>query len=130
MVIWYNTKSLMSSQRATATDHEYGYLKSHDHTNYTGNNFEMNNIWRNLFLSLKKPPFLRIYISDKCHFIYFTTLKTGSFTTRKLIDIKQCGFGSIFHKPPKHRTNTKYWKTCGDHNCGTLDYAKILSQNK
>eukprot|EP01084_Bolivina_argentea_P229031 386660_1 len=74
------------------------------------------NISRTNFMN---DPFHRIYISDKCKYIYFTTYKTGSYTTRKMIDIKQCGFGAnIVH-------NAQYWKSCGDHECNDKDYGKL-----
>ena len=85
--------------------------------------YSMNNMWRNVFLSPTGPsPFRRIYISDKCNFIYFTTLKTGSMTTRKLINREECGFGAIFSGQRR-----KYWNSCGDHNCDQRDFDKIAS---
>lgn len=92
-------------------------------------NHEMINIWRNVYLTLnqKAGNFIRVYISDKCNFIYYTTLKTGSMTTRKLIDIPECGFGQITDTIPRNRH--KYWSTCGRHKCGASDYETLKSSN-
>ena len=73
-------------------------------------------IWRDNYLSYSDG---RIYISDKCKFIYFTTLKTASKTTRQMIDIKQCGFGVNLYK------NGGYFKSCGHHKCNNLDVNKM-----
>ena len=81
-------------------------------------NYSMNHIWRRNFISKS---FTRIYISDQCKFIYFTTLKTASKTTREMIDLKQCGFGVNFYD------NGKWWRRCGDHDCNSSDYMKMNS---
>eukprot|EP01083_Nonionella_stella_P213200 769167_1 len=83
-------------------------------------NYSMNHIWKENFFKLR---FTRIYVSDLCKFAYFTTLKTASLTTRKMIDIKQCGWGKDLYN------NWKYWKTCGDHECNSTDYSKLWSSD-
>ena len=85
--------------------------------------FDMLWTWRKYFLSNRV--FNRFYISDKCKFVYFTTLKTGSWTQRKMIDTKQCGFG-IRHSII---SNEKYWKSCGDHLCNDTDFIKMSSNS-
>ena len=79
----------------------------------------MNDIW-----TKRERKFLVIHISDKCKFIYFTTLKTASFTTRKLMDTNKCGYGQSIYG------NKNFQKTCGDHYCNLNDINnKLLNNN-
>eukprot|EP01083_Nonionella_stella_P096328 270747_1 len=89
------------------------------HINY--DNYQMINIWRSNFLTSS---WTRIYISDTCKFVYWTTLKTASLTTRKMIDIKRCGFGHhIF-------SNNSWWhNTCGNRSCTQTDVEKIRNND-
>ena len=85
---------------------------------YHNNN--SNHLWR------KQSHFFRAYLSESCNFIYFTTLKTGSNTHRKMIDTKQCGFG----KHIELFRNKKYWKSCGNHNCNQMDFNKMQNASQ
>ena len=78
----------------------------------------MSNFWR-----LRKRKYTVIFISDQCKFIYFTTLKTASFTSRAMIDRADCGFGvDLFG-------NISWRKTCGDHACNNKDFEKLSNEN-
>ena len=91
---------------------------STNQTNETSLNYSMNNLWRS-----RKRKYTVIYISDQCKFIYFTTLKTASFTSRAMIDRTDCGFGvDLFG-------NMSWRKTCGDHACNNKDFKKLSNEN-
>eukprot|EP01083_Nonionella_stella_P094838 266191_1 len=89
-------------------------------TNINYSNYQMINIWRSNYLSYS---WTRIYISDICKFVYLTSLKTASFTTRQMIDTKTCGLG--YHI----EGNSSWWKSCGNRACTQTDVDKIRSNN-
>lgn len=94
----------------------------HNNNNKNDNSIDSYDIWKSAF-SFNNYGFWRTYISTTCHFAYFTTLKTASMTTRKLINNEECGLSS------KLISDRHYWYHCGDHECQTNDLKNLKNSN-
>eukprot|EP01083_Nonionella_stella_P091477 255769_1 len=65
----------------------------------------------------------RFYISESCKWIYIVTLKTGSRTSREMVDRSECGYGNHIMQ---HGIS---YKSCYTHECNETDLVKLRNND-